>query len=98
MKNKKHCCISVSWKNENFLLTKAFFDTIILAQALLYIFLDFLNLVLHSYRQSEHNTINLFSKAFIPMTNIAEISEVPARRFYLAVLKNFAKSEENTCV
>ena len=31
------------------------------------------------------------------MTSIAEISEVPARRFYLAVLKNFAKSEENIC-
>ena len=40
---QKHCCIIVSWKNENFLLIRAFFDKMILTQALLSHFFGFLN-------------------------------------------------------
>ena len=57
-------------KNKKFLLIQAFYDTILLVQALLslyhFFFLDFLILVLQLYRQGEHNTINLFSKLLLP--------------------------------
>ena len=89
LKNKKHCCINGIMKNKKFLLIQAFYDTIRLVQALFSLSLFFFGFL---------NFSSAVLKAFITMASKAEIPKVTVSRCCLAVLKNFEKSQENTCI